>query len=141
MHVFASGLKRLNRIHETEARSPDVRLERGAKVENEKGGGGGGQDKVAARIICRMQSRKTYLRTRCATGNVQRCTDNPIRTWAFALVISILRLCRASFLFRALTFWRIDAEVVVASKVNRRPGIHNCAGSEQCGCDVKTTQQ
>lgn len=48
---------------------------------------GEGRDKVnAARLICRMQSRrmqsrKTYLRgTRCATGTAQCCTDSPIRT-------------------------------------------------------------
>ena len=28
-----------------------------------------------------------------------------------------------------------------ARKVNRGPGIHNCAGCERCGCEVRTTQQ
>ena len=77
MHMSASVLQRLNRIHETEARSPGARIERVAKEEEEEEG----RDKVnAARINLPHAVCKTYLRMRCATGNVQRCTDTPIRT-------------------------------------------------------------
>lgn len=74
---------------------------------------------------------------KCATFT----QTTPSALWAFALVISTPPLPPPLFFWFALTFWRVDAEVIVASEVNRGPGIHNCAGSERCGCDVKTTQQ
>ena len=120
------------------------------RVENEKEEEEEGRDKVnAARINLPHAVCKTYLRMRCATGNVQRCTDTPIRTvdicgghFNTPPLRRLFFWCKwtmgRSFF---LAFWWIDAEVVVASEVNRGPRIHNCAGSEQCGCDVKTTQQ